>query len=71
MCDYCGAHTPLKNCKLYEDGDTYICDDCAKRYNLKECKECGVLMYAGTDGDLCIDCKKYHKALEERERLEI
>ena len=70
-CDYCGQSFPLKECRMVEDGSTYICEHCMKRFGMKECKECGVAMFYGTDGDLCIDCKKWHKQLEEQERLEI
>lgn len=71
VCDYCGCNVALKDCVPHEDGTTYICEDCIKKFGLKKCKDCGVAMYYGTDGDLCRDCQNYRNDLFNQERLDI
>ena len=70
-CDYCGTSLPLSECCMFEDGVTYLCEDCVKKYGLKKCKECGVVMYHGTDGDYCGDCRQWHNKMYRQERLGI
>ena len=70
-CDYCGCQHNIKDLHMTEDGNTYICDSCMKKFGLTQCVDCGVAMFYGSTGNLCQDCKKWHDKQYEQERLDI
>lgn len=70
-CDYCGLSFPLGDIRMVEDCDSYICEDCMKKFGLKECKECGVALFFDTKGDLCKDCQDWYNKMLEKERIDV
>ena len=69
-CDYCGSYVFMD--ELHEDESGFmICDDCMKRYGMKECKECGKGMAYDKTGDICDECKQYHRMFDNGKESDI
>ena len=70
-CDYCGLTFPMKDLHLTEDGSSYVCEECMKKYGLTQCVECGTAMYYGSTSNLCEDCKRWNSKMLEKGRIDV